>query len=100
MSLTTDPDDARLGRGVDKDKVNQNEAYLVLTDEEKSKGYVRPVRKTYIHDKCGTETTMHISIAETYARNPKFYGSTYCVQCQKHLPVSEFKWDDGSLVGS
>ena len=87
MSLTTDPKDKRLGRGVDKEEVPQQEAYLVLSDEEKAKGFVRPVRDTYKHTVCGFTTTMNISIAETYARDPKFYGSTYCMGCRKHLPV-------------
>ena len=37
-------------------------------------------------------TTMGRAIAETYGRNPKFYGSTYCTACQKHRPVAEFRW--------
>ncbi len=50
---------------------------------------------------CGAVTTMDREIAETYARNPKFYGATYCVQCQRHLPVAEFRWvDDDQVVGS
>jgi hypothetical protein len=29
------------------------------------------------------------------------YDSTYCVYCQKHLPVTEFVWvEDGKRVGS
>jgi hypothetical protein len=44
---------------------------------------------------------MSQEIAETYARNPYFYGATYCVGCQKHLPVEEFVWiDDSQRVGS
>lgn len=51
---------------------------------------------------CGVETKMHEKIAETYARDPKFYGATYCVGCGKHLPVSEFVWSDNEdeQVGS
>lgn len=101
MSLTTDPNDKRLSYGGDEKEVPQSEAYLVLSDEEKAKGYVRPVRDSYIHDACGGLTKMHPSIAETYARDPNFYGYTYCVHCLKHLPVSEFKWDGTKLtVGS
>jgi hypothetical protein len=36
------------------------------------------------------------AIAETYARDPKFYGATYCVHCDMHRPVGpdgEFVWD-------
>lgn len=45
--------------------------------------------------RCGTITTMSTAIAETYAREPGFYGSTYCVGCKMHLPVGEhgeFVW--------
>ncbi len=50
---------------------------------------------------CGVETKMNLTISETYARDPKFYGATFCVGCQKHLPVGEFQWsDDGEIVGS
>lgn len=151
MGLTTDPDDPRLGHGVDPEPIPQHDVYLVLSDEERAKGFVRPVRRGYIHvgrpgpryplaaltdeqlerypdagyvafeaypdtehgmgrfwkqaqfdavDKgCGAVTTMAQAIAETYAREPGFYGSTYCVRCGKHLPVGrdgEFIWDDGS----
>jgi len=92
MSLTTDPKDPRLGHGIDSEPIPQHEAYLVLSDEERAKGFVRPVRRTYIHTKCGVATTMNQAIAETYARNPKFYGSTYCTECNKHLDVNEFVW--------
>lgn len=92
MSLTTDPNDKRLTRGGDDKEVPQAEVYLVLSEEELKKGFVRPVRRTYIHDVCGTMTTMNQTIAETYARNPNFYGFTYCIHCKKHLPVGEFTW--------
>lgn len=99
--LTTDPNDKRLGRGIDKEPTEQHEAYLVLSDEERSKGFVRPVRLSYTHKICGSRTTMSRAIAETYARDPKFYGSTFCVYCNKHLAISEFVWTyDRSEVGS
>lgn len=98
--LTTNPNDPELGRGVDKEPVPQHTKYLVLSEEERAKGFIRPVRRTYVHSKCGVATTMGTALCETYARDPKFYGSTYCVGCSKHLPVGEFKWDDGETVGS
>lgn len=49
MPTTTDPQDPRLGHGVDTEAKPQNEAYLVLSDEERAKGFVRPVRQTYTH---------------------------------------------------
>lgn len=50
---------------------------------------------------CGTLTTMGDALAETYARDPKYYGSTFCCGCSKHLPVNEFVWaDTKERVGS
>ena len=100
MSLTSDRSDPRLGRGSDGEPGPQNEVYLVLSEEERAKGFVRPVRRTYVHTGgCGAVTTMAQAIAETYARDPGFYGATYCVGCRMHRPVGErgeFIWDDGS----
>lgn len=150
--LTTDPTDPRLGHGQDTAPVPQNEAYLVLPEEERDDGFVRPLRRSYKHigargpqyplrdltDKeqsmwggeyakyetypegskavgkfwtqaqldnvrkgCGEVTKMSDALAETYARNPKFYGATYCVGCSMHKPVNEFIWiDDETEVGS
>jgi len=81
----------------------QQEGYVVLAEEERAKGFVRPVRRSYVHTKCGTQTTMGQTIAETYARNPKFYSGTFCVACRNHFPVGpdgEFVWDDGTKVGT
>ena len=71
------------------DKDGQHSNYLVLSEEERMKGFVRPVRDAYIHEVCGKVTTMSRSLAETYARDPKFYGSTYCQHCKGHFPVGE-----------
>ena len=150
MSLTTDPNDPRLKEG-QKNETGQHKIYLVLSEEERAKGFVRPVRESYVHigkktdlkggtiepldkeeakrfgdpDKfvaflrypesesplvgkaltqeeldnigkyfggCGTTTTMGRALHETYARDPKFYGATYCCGCGKHLPIDEFVW--------
>lgn len=144
-SLTTDPDDPRLIRGINDDTPRpQNDVYLVLSEEERAKGFVRPVRRAYQHvgvrpqyplrdmtsdekrrfpdfDKveekehgsrywrqadldragCNEVTIISLAIAETYARSPHFYGSTYCTHCQMHRPVNEFVWtDDETVVGS
>lgn len=158
--LTTDPSHPKLNRNRNDDNPGpQNEVYLVLSEEERAKGFVRPVRRSYKHqgglfDKgmemldepnvdngktyvaiatvilnedgtrkggryitqeeldqhnrtdgyiggCGTITTMGLALSETYARQPNFYGATYCCRCQTHLPVGEFRWDkDGEVVGS
>lgn len=103
MALTSDPSDPRLSRGVDSGPVPQAEAYLVLSEEDRARGFVRPVRTSYVHEVCGTVTTMNIAIAETYATMPHHYGATYCCTCRQHLPVGpdgEFVWDDGSKVGT
>ena len=103
MSHTEDPQDPRLTHGAYEEPVPQAAAYLVLSQEERAKGFVQPVRRTYIHQVCGTTTTMSQAIAESYAREPGFYGATYCVACGMHRPVGEhgeFVWEDGSKVGS
>jgi hypothetical protein len=46
MSLTDDKTDPRLR---EKQPNGQNQAYLVLSDEERSKGFVRAVRRSYVH---------------------------------------------------
>lgn len=148
MGLTNDPHDPRLAK-IRAD--GQQEAYLVLSDDERAKGFVRPLRDVYRHvgcrpkfhtrpltddeheryDKfgyvayegypdgagklgrfwtqtqldsgCGAETKMGYELAATYARDPKFYGATFCAQCRKHFPVGEdgeFIWLDGQRVGS
>lgn len=70
----------------------QQKGYVVLTPEEISKGFVRPVRDTYLHKPCGGTTTMGRTIAETYARDPKFYSGTFCVRCKQHFPLDQFTW--------
>lgn len=134
-------------------KTGMHKDYFVLSGEERAKGFIRPVRQTYIHtgrqvcrkieptnklggqlnvcampldhtgehwlvsqqlsqpeaviaDRehriggCGTATKMSRPIAETYARDPKFYGSTFCCSCRTHISVLEFEWEDGKVVGS
>lgn len=155
MPVTDDPNDPRIGRGVDSAAGPQNAVYLVLSESERAKGFIRPLRHAYEHvgapgpvaevrdltpeeherydqygyvkfepypetgssaigrfwtqpqldnigKGCRSVTTMQgAELAETYARNPTFYGSTYCVSCRKHLPVEEFVWSrDGQRVGS
>ena len=169
MSLTTDKNDPKLKEG-QKNETGQHDIYLVLSEEERSKGFVRPVRDTYVHvgrkldyykgihrmldeeeikeldekypgddnkkyvavmttlvdeegnfkggpyvtqeqidlwksggysGGCGTETRMGNALSETYARDPKFYGATYCCGCNKHIDVNEFVWKDtNQKVGS
>lgn len=145
MSLTADRDDPDLKI---TEPSGMQKKYLVLSDEERAKGFVRPVRQSYRHvglpepkyplldltkeqhkrydqygyvkyerypkgegtldkfwtqpqlDKinngCGSVTTMGQALAETYARDPKFYGATFCSYCREHYPVGEngeFVWE-------
>lgn len=110
MSLTDDPNHPGIKRGPhDERPTEQHTAYLVLSDEERAKGFVRPVRTAYKHIElrgvvgddgatakpCGVVTTMALALSETYARDPKFYGGTFCVGCKMHRPVGrdgEFVW--------
>jgi hypothetical protein len=98
----------------------QHDGYIVLCPDERAKGFVRPYRDAYKHvgalkemtndanedftvrgGGCNTVTTMGRALSETYARDPKFYGATFCVTCNRHLPVSEFMWTaDDQPVGS
>lgn len=133
-------------------RTGQHAQYWVLSEAERAKGFVRPVRRSYRHvgppgpqyplrdltaeecerqapeyvkfeeypeserplvgrfwtraqldgPRCSRVTTMGQSLAETYARDPKFYGATFCAHCGAHFPVADFVWDDGSgqRVGS
>ncbi len=108
MALTTDPNNPGLGvPGPD----GQNKAYLVLSEQERASGFIRPVRRSYKHLPCGTVTSMPMEIAETYARQPDFYNATYCAKCANHLPLLQgetrnFEWVDhkgnptGEFVGA
>lgn len=97
QGVTDDPSHPLLSHGFDTEPTDQAPVYLVLSEDERAKGFVRPVRREYWHTKCGAVTKMSQSIAETYARNPAFYGSTYCTTCRMHRPVGadgEFHWVD------
>ena len=87
-------------------QTGQHKSYWVLSAEERAKGFIRPVRNSYVHVVCGSLTRMGAALSETYARDPKFYGGTFCCHCGKHFPLSingvpQFTWDkDGEVVGS
>ena len=86
MPITDDPQDPNLKK-IRPD--GMQESYLVLGEEERAKVFVEPLRLSYKHLSCGTVTTMNRAIAETYARNPEYYGGTFCVGCGTHFPVGE-----------
>lgn len=135
------PDEIDPASGMHKD-------YWVLCPEERAKGFIRPVRRSYKHvgqqpkgtlrklteeelerykgtdyvafeaypeseypktgrfwtqeqldhKGCGTVTTMGTALAETYARDPHFYGSTFCCGCGTHFRVTEFVWEGTTEV--
>jgi len=82
--------------------------YVVLSEEERKRGFIRPFRDAYRHLKCGKITTMSRPLAETYARDPEFYSGTFCSTCRTHFPVGadgEFTWyemdgTEGPKVGT
>ena len=82
--------------------------YVVLSENERKRGFIRPFRDAYRHLRCGKITTMSRPLAETYARDPEFYSGTFCSTCQTHFPVGadgEFTWyemdgTEGPKVGT
>lgn len=143
MSIVEKLKDEPFDNGIKKAN-GQYERYAVLPEEERKKGFVRPVRTTYRHvgvrpkyplldltqeqvenyssygyvkyekypegstctgrfwtqkqlnSGCGTTTTMGLALSETYARDPSYYGATFCCTCGAHYPVGEhgeFVWE-------
>ena len=77
-------------------ETKQNKDHWVLPQEERAKGHIRPVRRGTLHIKCNTVTYMPLACAETYAKDPRFYGSTFCCACKDYFPVGpdgEFLWE-------
>lgn len=78
--------------------------FVMCDDEMLKKGYIRPVRLSYKHLKCGGTTYMPQACAETYAVNPSYYSATFCCHCGDYFPVGpdgEFVWENtDEKVGS
>jgi hypothetical protein len=94
MGLTTDRNDPGL-RQIKAD--GQQAAYLILSEEERQKGFMMPVYRSYRHMQCGSDTHMGLALCETFARDPKFYGGTFCCHCRAHFPLQtaegpQFYW--------
>lgn len=84
-------DRSHVERGAD----GMQKGYVVLSEAERAKGFVRAYRDAYRHLACGKITTMGRALAETYARDPAFYSGTFCSTCRDHFPVGEdgeFNW--------
>lgn len=91
MGLTTDQHDGCLH---EMGEEGMQKCYLILPDGQR-KDLLRPLRVSYVHDRCGVMTTMVRELAETYAAQPGFYGATYCAGCRAHFPVGadgQFTW--------
>lgn len=102
MAITTNPNDPELRPGIpDEAPRDQSKSYLVLSPAMRAADFLQPVRTTYKHKTCDTTTTMSMAIAETYALDPWFYSSTYCVHCRMHRALTEFVWHpDNSEVSA
>ncbi len=90
MSLTTDPQDPRLGHGSDTEPGPQNEAYLVLSEAERAKGLVRPLRLSYRH--VGTPGPRWPLRDLTELEQERYAGSGY-------VRFEEYPPDDRSSLG-
>lgn len=91
-----------------------------LTDAEKKRGFVAPVRTQYVHapcpaskakDKHGAVMTLGTRFAEEMAEKPKLgqdrhdnpdgVPSAFCPTCAAQKPLGEFTWvEDGAVLGS
>ena len=87
------PEDSPAPQPVDP-STGQHKDHWILSEAERAKGFVRPVRESYQHKKCGTITSMPRAIAETYAVNPGYYGQTFCCGCKGYFAVAQFTWKD------
>jgi hypothetical protein len=59
----------------------------------------RPIRYAYYHERCQSITEMPAPAAETFARNPSFYGAVDCKKCFGSFDVDEFLWvQDGKVI--
>jgi len=74
----------------------QHEHHPINKDGE----YAAPIRRKYIHKSCGVVTKIGLDIAETYAKNPNYYGRTFCCGCKDYFNVGDFYWEiDGVILG-
>ena len=88
MTLVTDPKDPRLTRYAGPEEpAPQAEVYLVLSEGERSKGWVRPLRSTYRH--VGAPGPKH-PLRDLTADEEKRYGGIRYVKFEEYLrePIS------------
>lgn len=72
----------------------------VLPPQERAKGFIRPLHYAYRHTACNQVSQLEPEVAETFARDPYFYGATTCAHCGGLFPCSEFVWPDLGQVGT
>jgi len=73
----------------------------ILSEGDRSQGFIRPLRVAYIHVSCGTVSTLGKFMAEIFAGAPCYYADITCAHCRTQFLVSEFRWrDSGEVVGS
>lgn len=93
MAIIEKPDDGKPFDNGKKREDGQYENYAVLPKPERDKGFIRPFRAKYRHLVCDSVTIMGEAIAETFARDPTYYGRNFCCSCGEHFPVGDFVWE-------
>lgn len=86
MSTTNDPNDPRL-KNIEAS--GMQESYLVLSDAERAEGYVRPVRRTYLHVGAPVPANLRDLTEEEHERYDR-YG---------YVKFEEYPDDDGTVTG-
>jgi len=99
MSTTTDASDPELGHGVDDKETGQHKKYLVLSEEEIAKGFVRPYRTHYVHvgnreEVCGkpfSDANTHVCTMK-----PGHEGGCFKGRSKELLEYTEDKYYNGN----
>jgi len=74
----------------------QQKGYVVLTAEERAKGFVKPVRGIVYPQGLRLPDEYGTALAETYARNPWFLQRHVCCACGAHFDLNQFHWKTAS----
>jgi hypothetical protein len=75
--------------------------HWVLGVSDRRQGFLRPLRYTYTHLACESDTVMSTGSARLWAKNPRHATVTWCACCQADRPVREFVWlGSAERVGS
>jgi hypothetical protein len=72
-----------------------------LTQTEINMGYVRPIRRVFVHSVCGMTTPLGGPLVARFAREPDFLLRVYCQQHGTASNADQFTWaEDSQTVGS